>query len=120
MREAYSKLQTASNNASCAPRLCFEPMQTMGERIRFLREARGLSQEGLADRLAKRGVKVSGNAISQWERGETQNIKLQTFLALVDELGTTHEYLVHGPSEPGQRDSTGRYRNLKPRNDNKP
>lgn len=95
-------------------------MQTMGDRIRFLREARGLSQEGLAEKLSERGVKVSGNAISQWERGESQNIRLQTFLALVAELRTTHEYLVHGPSEPGQRDSSGRFRILKPRTDNKP
>ena len=84
-------------------------MNTMGERIRFLREAKGLTQEGLADRLGARGAKVSGNAISQWERGETANIKLNLFLALVDELGTTHEFLVHGPSEPG-RDATGRFR----------
>lgn len=87
-------------------------MQTMGDRIRVLREAKGWTQDGLAARLTARGAKVSGNAVSQWERGESKNIKLPQFLALVDELGTTHEYLVHGPSDPG-RDSTGRYRRPK-------
>lgn len=89
------------------------PMETMGDRIRTLRESKGWTQEGLAAQLGARGAKVSGNAVSQWERGETQNIKLRLFLALVEALGTTHEYLVHGPSEPGARDSTGKFR--KPR-----
>lgn len=86
----------------------------MGDRIRTLRQSKGWTLDELAARLTRRGVKVTFSAISQWERGETQNIKLPTFLALVDELGTTHEYLVHGPSEPGGRDSTGRFRTLRP------
>ena len=85
-------------------------METMGERIRVLRLAKGWSQDVLAARLSKRGAKVSGNAISQWERGESKNIKLLTFLALVDELGTTHEYLVNGPADPGKRDPSGKFR----------
>jgi transcriptional regulator with XRE-family HTH domain len=86
----------------------------------MLRESRGLSQEGLADRLTARGAGVSGNAVSQWERGETANIKLRTFLALGEELGTTHESLGHGPSDPGSRDSSGRFRKLTPGSDSKP
>lgn len=90
----------------------------MGDRIRVLRESKGWTLEELASRLSRRGTKVSLSAISQWERGETKNIKLLTFLALVQELGTTHEYLVHGPSEPGQRDSGGKFRTSKKRSDN--
>jgi transcriptional regulator with XRE-family HTH domain len=73
-------------------------MGTMGERIRTLREAKGWTQDELAERLKNRGTPVTGNAVSQWERGETKNIRLTTFLALVDELGTTHSYLVDGPA----------------------
>lgn len=94
----------------------------MGDRIRVLRESKNWTQEKLAERLTARGAKVSGNAVSQWERGESQNIKLHLFLALVEELGTTHEYLVHGPSDPSSRDSGGKFRRLRTKggNGNKP
>lgn len=91
----------------------------MGDRIRTLRQAKGYTLQQLADRLALHGVTVTFSAISQWERGETSNIKLTTFLALVAELGTTHEYLVHGPADPPGRDSTGKFRTLKPGSGNK-
>lgn len=68
-------------------------METMGDRIRVLRQARGLSQSQLGERL---GVTVG--AISQWESGATKNIKLETFLALCDELGVSGHYLVLGPT----------------------
>lgn len=70
------------------------PMETMGDRIRTLRQARGLSQGRLADRLG-----VTTGAVSQWESGNTQNIKIQTFLKLADELGTTPKYLAFGPPQ---------------------
>jgi transcriptional regulator with XRE-family HTH domain len=90
--------------------LKYPPMETMGDRIRFLRESKSWTQTQLAERLTARGAPVTFSAVSQWERGETANIKLPAFLALVEELGTTHEYLVHGPSDPSSRDSTGRFR----------
>lgn len=107
-------LQLQVKYASADYGLSLSPMETMGSRIRALRLSKGWTQEQLADRLAARGAKVSGNAVSQWERDETANIKLQTFLALVEELGTTHDFLVHGPSEPAGRDSNGRFRRLRP------
>jgi transcriptional regulator with XRE-family HTH domain len=88
----------------------FAPMQTMGDRIRILRESKGWTQGQLAARLTARGAPVTFSAVSQWERGETENIKLKAFLALVEEFGTTHEYLVHGPSDPTGRDATGKFR----------
>jgi transcriptional regulator with XRE-family HTH domain len=86
----------------------------------MLREARGWTQTQLAERLTARGASVTFSAVSQWERDETANIKLPAFLALVDELGTTHEYLVHGASDPSTRDSTGRFRKPRFGSDNKP
>lgn len=113
-------LQFEVNYASTGVGVGFTSMQHMGERIRTLRRAKGWTIEQLVERLALRGVTVSISAVSQWERGDTQNIKLPAFLALVQELGTTHEYLVNGPSEPGGRDSGGRFRSPGQRTDNKP
>lgn len=78
-------------------------METMGDRIRNLRLARGLSQEALGQLLG-----VSRAAVSQWELGVVDNIKLATFLALCDAFGTTPDYLVFGPAVPG-RDNAGRF-----------
>lgn len=71
-------------------------METMGDRIRMLRQSRGWTQEELGRRVGVHKVSVS-----QWETGSTANIKLQTVLALIEELGTTLEYLVHGPEQKG-------------------
>jgi transcriptional regulator with XRE-family HTH domain len=67
--------------------------ETMGERIRMLRLARGLSQQQLADRLG-----VTTGAVSQWESSSTENIKLRTFLELCEVLVVTPHYLVLGQS----------------------
>lgn len=58
-------------------------METMGQRIRMLREARGWTQEYLAGLT---GVTLS--AVSQWELDSTKNVKLEPFLALAEALGT--------------------------------
>lgn len=112
-------LQFNVKYASAEAPLSLSRMETMGDRIRTLRESKGWTQGDLADRLTARGARVTFSAVSQWERGETQNIKLRLFLALVEELGTTHEYLVHGPADPS-RDSTGKYRRLRSGSENKP
>lgn len=84
--------------------LPYSPMETMGDRIKHLRLAKGWTQEQLGDRVG-----VSRVAVSQWESGETKNIKNVTFRRLVRELGTTDDYLLFGPDEPGRRDSSGRF-----------
>lgn len=74
--------------------------QTMGDRIKLLRQAKGWSQGDLAGRVG-----VTAGAISHWESGLTKNIKLETFLRLCEELGTAPHYLIFGP---GKQPSTGR------------
>lgn len=70
-----------------------EHMETMGDRIKQLRQARRLTQPELA-----KLVGVTKSAVSQWEDGSTRNIKLQTFLNLCDVLKTDAEYLIFGPA----------------------
>jgi putative transcriptional regulator len=71
-------------------------METMGDRIRLLRQSKSLTQEQLGDRVG-----VSKVSVSQWETGSTANIRLRTFLALCEELGTNPQYLIFGPERPG-------------------
>ncbi len=72
-------------------------MQTMGDRIRLLREARALTQKQVGDYC-----KVTDASVSQWERGSTANIKLATFLLLCEILTTDPQYLIFGPDrKPG-------------------
>lgn len=68
-------------------------MDTMGERIKALRQARGMTQAQLAQ-----AVGVTKSAVSQWEIGLTENVRLRTFMALVDVLKTDVAFLVYGPN----------------------
>lgn len=66
-------------------------METMGDRIRTLRQSRGWTQEELGERIG-----VTKVSVSQWETGITSNIRLKTFIALYEELQTTPHYLIFG------------------------
>lgn len=67
-------------------------METMGQRIKKMREQRGWTQTELADLV---GVTVS--AVSQWELDQTENVKLLPFLRLAKLFDTDPHYLVFGP-----------------------
>jgi transcriptional regulator with XRE-family HTH domain len=68
------------------------PMETMGQRIKKMREARAWTQGQLAEMV---GVTVS--AVSQWELDQTENVKLLPFLRLAKIFDTDAHYLVFGP-----------------------
>lgn len=72
-----------------------EEVETMGDRIRMLRHAKGWTQQELGDRIG-----VSKVSVYQWERGVTADIKIRTFLKLVEALGTNTHYLLFGPEAP--------------------
>src|SRR5688572_16324235 len=85
-------LDLAVNNVCPTFAYC-RTVETMGERIKRLRVARNLTQSELAKRC-----QVTKQAVSHWESGLTANIKLTTFLCLLDTLDTDAEYLVWGPT----------------------
>lgn len=60
----------------------------LGEKLKKLRKARGLSQEQLADQL-----KVSRQAISKWELGESTP-DTGNLVALRDYFGVSIDYLL--------------------------
>jgi DNA-binding transcriptional regulator YiaG len=70
-------------------------LETMGTRIRRLREARNLTQDQLAKRCG-----VARSAVHQWETGESENIKLQPWLRLLRTLDVSAHYLVFGRETP--------------------
>src|SRR5687767_9386413 len=82
-------------------------MEHMGDRIKQLRVARGMTQEQLA-----KACGVTKSAVSQWENGGTINIRLQPFLRALEALGTDAPYLIWGkdraaPTPSGRRKNPG-------------
>lgn len=76
----------------------------MGERIRFLRISRNLSQDKLGAELG-----VSGAAVSQWESGGTKDLKNATFLHLCAYFGCNPHWLCFGEAgAPWERDNAAR------------
>lgn len=73
-------------------------MTTLGDRIKTLRQAKGLSQQELADRLG-----ITKGAVMHWETGRTKNIRNETMLKLVRILGTDQEFLLFGPGREPER-----------------
>lgn len=89
---SYSILESNLKDAVGAYPYDLSHMETMGQRIKRLREARDWTQEHLADLT---GVTLS--AVSQWELDQTKNVKLVPFLRLAKVLETDPHYLVFGP-----------------------
>lgn len=96
-------------------------METMGQRIRQLRNSKKLTQLQLAKLLS-----VTKGAVSQWEAGDIANPKLHTALRLCEVLGTDIAYLVYGPGRKPSTvttfptSETGQHRLLRRKGDNKP
>lgn len=80
-------------------------METMGERLRRLRVARGYTQPEFA-----KLVGVTKSAVSQWEDDSTKNLKLTTLARVLEILGTDLQYLVWGEhrSPSGHTNSVGK------------
>lgn len=66
-------------------------METMAERLKRLRVARGYTQLEFA-----KLVGVTKSAVSQWEGGSTKNLKLTVLAKVLDVLATDLQYLVWG------------------------
>jgi len=71
--------------------------ETMGQRIKRLRQARQWTQDELAGLVG-----VSLQAVSQWELDQTENVKLVPFLRLAKVLETDPHYLVFGAGRGSQ------------------
>jgi transcriptional regulator with XRE-family HTH domain len=82
------------------------PMETMGDRIRTLRESRTLSQEDLGKIIG-----ISGAAVSQWESGATKGIRPENFLRFCAYFGVDPYWVVFGADGDPQRIVSSRTKN---------
>lgn len=71
----------------------FVTRKAVGERITFLREARGLSQKALSDELAKLGLVVRRETITQWENG-TRDLKTEYLAKLSEFFDVSADWLL--------------------------
>jgi transcriptional regulator with XRE-family HTH domain len=80
-------------------------VETMGDRIRTLRESRKLTQEDMG-----KIVGVSGASISQWESGATTGIRPENFLRFCAYFVVDPFWVVFGPDGDPQSSASGRFR----------
>ena len=69
--------------------------QSLGDRIKFLRDSRKLTQEQLGAALD-----VSGASVSQWENGATKDLKIENFLRFCAYFNCDPQWLAFGDSPP--------------------
>lgn len=83
--------------------------ETIGQRIRRLREARHLTMPGLAKLLVSLGApsSLTKAAIHKWETGDTKNMQNATFVLLAQALGTDTAYLLWGQNRSPLPPKTG-------------
>ena len=74
----------------CANCVNYPPTETFGQRLRMLRQQKGLTQEGLAVRLNS-----SQNMITKYEN-DLVNPGALILQSMADELGVTMDYLWRG------------------------
>lgn len=69
----------------------------IGERLQYLRKAKGISQEKLAEQLH-----VTRQAISKWENGQSYS-DLDNLKALCEFYGVTADYIIKGEDVKNQK-----------------
>ncbi|MDF2521752.1 MAG: response transcriptional repressor, RecA-mediated autopeptidase [Clostridia bacterium] len=82
-------------------------LKTVGERIKFLREKKGISQEKLGDAIG-----LSQNSISKLEKGDTQ-LTLDNQLRLAEYFNVSHDYLCTGKDSDSILNLLEKYVSLK-------
>lgn len=76
-------------------------METMGDRIKFHRQAKNLSLEQLGELCG-----VGRAAVYKWENGDTANMRIESFLLLCQAFDVDGPYLAWGPDrKPPGRDT---------------
>lgn len=79
-------------------------METLGQRIKRLREERKLSQQQVATAAG-----VSRVAVTKWESGQTANLKLGNLLSICELFSVSVEELIRGEraTKQGRKEAVG-------------
>jgi len=102
MPNILSMLKVQVNHVPAAPAYAL-PMETMGNRIKTLRESRKLTQEEMG-----KIVGISGASISQWESGAIKNLRPENFLRFCAYFNVDPYWVVFGADGDPQRTSSAR------------
>lgn len=70
---------------------------SMGDRIKFLREQQGMTQEELGEKIG-----VQKSAIRKYEKGEVENIKRSSIKIMADLFGVSPCYLMGFDEDEGE------------------
>ena len=79
---------------------CNRHMRTIGERVKYLRERRGLTQVQLAQQVG-----ISQGSLSLIERNKTEVPAGSTLASLCKVLRTTPDFLIAGAGDPDSIES---------------
>lgn len=77
-------------------------MSDMGDRIKYLRERAGLTQEELGEKIG-----VQKSAIMKYESGTVENIKRSSVKVMAAALGVSPAYLMFGEEEKRPTQESG-------------
>lgn len=92
----FSALDTKCKTAEHAPAVGYLPMnETRGNRIKYLRKSRRLTQQQLADEIG-----VTKGLVSQWENDQIEKISHPNWMGLLRVLHTDPDFLEFGPDQP--------------------
>ena len=69
-------------------------MSAVSKNLKRIRQAKGMTQDQLADALH-----VTRQAVSSWETGRSEP-DIETLLALAEALGTNADEMIYGPKAP--------------------
>jgi transcriptional regulator with XRE-family HTH domain len=95
----------ADVNHALGPHAYAAFMESMGDRIKALRESQRLSQEAVG-----KIVGVSGASISQWENGTIRGIRPENFLRFCAYFSADPYWLVFGADGDPKLMPSGRFR----------
>lgn len=76
-------------------------MNSMGDRIRYLRKTRGLTQVKLREK-----TKLGQSTLSELESGASKTMTVETLMALCKELTTTPNFILYGAKDEADMEAS--------------
>lgn len=104
-----------NTHVASLPTIVGNIMKTLGDRVREVREERGLSQDQLTAMVRKAGAKLADSAIGQLELRSSRSSRSSREIAIA--LGVNHDWLLTGKGPKELLKSIDRKLQLLPQDD---